>query len=142
MENTSQMPLEAIELLEAFASIENEAQLRKFEHENRDKIKETPIVWIKWDEVWTRVTGSPYFMAVTESVPAKQSMSKERLDPKSRNYRVRMRFKEIHWRKSIETYGKRKKGVVFALNGIPIGEDSNEMHSIIHKITADQLPSF
>jgi len=134
---TENLPLEVMEFIEAFASIQNEAVLRQFEHTNRGRIQDLPSCWMKWNETWQRVTGTPYFKAITET-PIKSSLAGgSRVDPKSRNYKTLIRFKQIDWNKTLEQYGRRKKGIVYALRGIPVEDD--QYRSIIHKTSQNQL---
>lgn len=99
-----------------FRTMRTEHIIRAYEEKNRARILAASLaVRSEFDRVWELSTGSPYFQAVTTigAPPPQQGRS----DPKSRNYRARVRFKEIYWSHIRRRLGK-KPQTLYIIDGV------------------------
>ena len=89
---------ETQEFINEFLRMSDEKILRGYEEKHRNRIAEAPFeVKGRFDEVWKKVTGKPYFQPVTSTpvvVAHTGRNNTEVSDPKSCNYREMRPFKK------------------------------------------------
>lgn len=101
-----------------FTRISQETILRQYESKNRERIADSPFaVRDAFDRQWLKVTGKSYYLPATyvEEEPKK---SDEPIDPKSRKYLAKIRFKSVSWFKLPRRKIGRRFRELYNLKGI------------------------
>lgn len=74
--------------VQEFQSMTKEASIRSYEKSNRDRIIEaTPEVKERFDRIWKKITGKPYWQPVTTPALVVAGPGDERIDPKGCGYK-------------------------------------------------------
>ena len=104
-----------------FKRISDERVLRQWEEKNRPEILKSGMeTKDEFDKLWEKLTGKPYFQAITVASAPKPFTGKNNTDasdPKSCNYRETRLFKQISWQRT-RVKIKRKMTPHYTLFGV------------------------
>lgn len=120
-----------------FKSMSQQAQMRTYEKNNRDRIAEASFrVRDAFDQRWKKVIGVNYYQPMTTVTPATVPIERKRFHPKGKNYRELVTFSRVIWQ-MIRRRISKKDVALYILQGETAG--NGMVRPIFQNLDANRL---